>query len=60
MGAFEVAQIKVMLDKQRRFGIGLTTRWYQASSKGGALGTSLKDSSKDRWTTVAGTLSFHP
>jgi hypothetical protein len=58
-GAFEVAQIKVMLDKQRRFGVGSTTRWYQASSKGGALGTNLQGNSKDRWTTVAGTLGFH-
>ncbi len=59
-GAFEVAQIKWMVDKQRHFGLGLTTRWYQASSKGATLGsTGLSGTSKDRWMTVAATLGFH-
>lgn len=58
-GSYEMFQIKYLVDRQRHFGLGFTTKFFQGKTTGDGLGTALRFSSNDRWTSLSGTFSFH-
>lgn len=58
-GAYEMFQVKFLVDRQRHIGLGVTAKFFQGETSGGRLGTALPSPSKDRWRILSGTISFH-
>lgn len=57
-GPYVVGQIQFVVDRERHFGFGITAKRFQARTTGESLGTFLAGRTQDRWTTLAGTVSF--
>jgi len=58
-GSYEMFQIQYLVDRERHFGIGFTTKFFQAKTSGDGLGTTLRSSSNDRWRILSATFGFH-
>lgn len=55
-GPYQIAQLQIALDKQKRWGFGFTAKYFQVPTNGSPVGGSLAGSSQDRWLNLGTTL----
>jgi hypothetical protein len=58
-GPYQVASVQFILDKNKHFGIGVTGKWYQVTTKGGSISTSIGERSRDRFFNLGANLGFY-